>query len=78
MLRMCHLTWAFRWPARQILACPFPFLQCYSINTIKDELLMTFLSLKIIVYPAILDVYLFRFEISSKVQPLMCYQANII
>jgi hypothetical protein len=50
------------------LSCHFPFLQCYSINTIKDELLVTFVPLKIIMYPAILNIYLFRFEISDKVQ----------
>jgi hypothetical protein len=47
------------------------------INTIKDELLATFVSLRIIVYPAILYVNLpGRFEISGEVHLQVCYKPN--
>jgi hypothetical protein len=48
------------------------------INTIKDELLVTFISLRIIMYSAILGVYLpFLFEISGEVHLQVHYKVSV-
>jgi hypothetical protein len=49
------------------------------INTIKDELPVTFASLRIMVYPAILGVDLHgRFHISGEVHLQVRYKASVI
>jgi hypothetical protein len=57
--------------------CSSPWTKTWSwfINTIKDELHVTFVSLGIIVYPVIYMAD--RFKISGEVHLQVCYKANV-
>jgi hypothetical protein len=56
----------------------YAYAKIHLINTIKDELPATFVSLEIIVYPAILGVNLsYRYDISAEVHMQVHYKTSV-